>query len=395
VTDSKSYEDDDLALVQAQLSNLLLEALPLTTPTHEFLNRQFDHGLAWVHFPAALGGLGVDKRLQAVVDTRLRAAGAQPRARIDMLGYMTGGPTVLAHGTRQQQERYLRPAFICQERWCQLFSEPGAGSDLASVATRARRADGGWLVTGQKVWSSYAHIADIGMALVRTNPDVPKHHGLGFFLIDIHAAGVEVRPLRQMTGDSQFNEVFLDDVFVPDEAVVGAPDQGWLIAQTTLASERSMYGTRGFDTEDSGTSIARAMRLYHERAVQDEELKGRLVDLWMAGKLLGWTNRRIRPDVAASVPAPVGKLGFARVEQDGWRLCADLAGEDGLLFDDDSTAGSMDPADVLYGYLRSRANSIEGGTSQIMRNIIAERVLGLPPEARSDKDRPWSQVPRN
>lgn len=394
---SQDADPGEETLVRSTLDQLLRAHDPGHTDRGDFLAAQFDAGLAWVHFPRGLGGLGVSQDLQTLVENRLRAAGFAARAREDMLGYRMGGPTIERHGTPEQKQRYIRPAFTNEARWCQLFSEPGAGSDLASLSTRALPHQGGWLITGQKVWSSYARSADLGMLLARTDPDLPKHQGITFFVIDMHAPGVEVRPLRQITGEADFNETFLTDVYVPDECRIGPVGAGWKIAQTTLSNERGTYGTRGFETASEGTAVRMALDLIGTSESVSPELRTRIVDLWVRSLLLGWTNQRIlRNDPADVVPAPVGKLGFADVQQAGYELCIDImaegvltgaaGGDDGRLFD---------VRDPRHMYLRSRANSIEGGTSEVMKNILATRVLGLPAEARGDQTTPWSQLPRN
>lgn len=314
-----------------------------------------------------------------------------------MLGYRMGGPTVERHGSEVQKKRYLRQAFTKRERWCQLFSEPGSGSDLASLSTRARPTEGGWIVSGQKVWSSYARSADLGMLLARTDPDAPKHQGLTFFVIDMRAPGVDVRPLRQLTGESEFNETFLTEVFVPDECRIGDLGAGWHIAQTTLGNERSMYGSRGFEKAAKGTAIGMALDLVRGNGGIPDDLRSRVVDLWVDSMLLGWTNMRlVRNDPYDVVPAPVGKIGFANVQQAGYELCMDLVGEAVLTGAPADVSGQLfDATDPRHGYLRSRANSIEGGTSEIMKNILAGRVLGLPSDERSNKLTPWSELPKN
>jgi alkylation response protein AidB-like acyl-CoA dehydrogenase len=209
----------------------------------EFLRARFDAGLAWVHYPVGLGGLGAPRALQRVVDDAFVAAGAPDNdPRRIAIGLGMAAPTILRHGTDAQRRRFLRPLWTGEQVWCQLFSEPGAGSDLAAVATRAGRDGDGWIVTGQKVWTSQAHAAQRAILLARTDPDVPKHAGLTYFLLDMTAPGVEVRPLRQLTGDAEFNEVFLTDVRIPDENRLGAVGEGWRVAQTTLMNERVAIG---------------------------------------------------------------------------------------------------------------------------------------------------------
>jgi alkylation response protein AidB-like acyl-CoA dehydrogenase len=385
--------DEAAREVEIRLDRLLADHPVGGTALGAFLRAQYEAGLAWVHFPMGFGGLGVDRALQQQVDARIRLAGGSERPRQEMLGYRMGAPTVLKHGTSEQKHRYLLSAFTMKDRWCQLFSEPGSGSDLASVATKARRDGDHWVVDGQKVWSSYAAGATIGMLLARTDPDVPKHRGLTFFAVDMAAPGIEVRPLRQLTGEHEFNEVFLSGVVVSDDARIGAEGDGWRVAQSTLASERSMYGSRGFGSAAKGTAIAEALALWRN-APGDAEQRARLTRLWIDSQVLAWTNERVTGDDA--VPPAVAKITFAEVQQRGFELCLDLVGDgvhsgapmpgSGRLFDED---------DPRHRYLRSRANSLEGGSSEVMRNVIARRVLGLPSDDQGSRVIPWSQIPRN
>ena len=195
---------------------LLAEHPPATTPPREFLGAQFDLGLAWVHFPEGFGGLGLSPKLQETINPRLRAAGAPSSGPRNPIGYGMGAPTVVTHGSDAQRTRYLRPLFTGEEVWCQLFSEPGAGSDVASLSTRAVRDGDEWVVNGQKVWTTVAHLAKWGMLVARTDPEAPKHRGMTYFVVDMQAPGVEVRPLRQITGEAEFNEVYFTDVRIPD-----------------------------------------------------------------------------------------------------------------------------------------------------------------------------------
>ena len=214
---------------------------PKQTSPAAFLGARFDAGLAWLDFPPGHGGLGASRRWQPLVERRFREAGAPSPLR-NFIGVGMAGPTIAAEGTEDQRRRYLRACFSGEELWCQLFSEPGAGSDLAALATRAERDGDEWVITGQKVWSSFAHIARRGMLLVRTDVHVPKHRGLTYFLLDMRSPGVRVEPLRQMTGDAEFNEVWLDEVRVNDVDRVGEVGAGWSVALTTLMNERSTLG---------------------------------------------------------------------------------------------------------------------------------------------------------
>src|ERR671913_2517102 len=232
----------DEQLVLERLDALLAEHDPKSTDARAFLGAQFDAGLAWVHFPEGYGGLGVSPKLQRVVNERIAAVGGPNSYWRNPIGSGMGAPTVVTHGSEEQKQRYLRPLFTGEEIWCQLLSEPGAGSDVASLATRAVRDGDEWVVNGQKVWTTLAHVSRWGLLVVRTDPEQPKHKGLTYFVVDIHAPGVEVRPLRQITGEAEFNEVFFTDVRIPDSMRVDDVGRGWAVSLTTLMNERGSIG---------------------------------------------------------------------------------------------------------------------------------------------------------
>jgi alkylation response protein AidB-like acyl-CoA dehydrogenase len=376
---------------------------PATTPRLEFLRARFDAGLAWVHYPPGLGGMGLPRALQTVVDDEFAAAGAPDNepGRIG-IGLGMAAPTILAFGTGEQKARWLRPLWTGEEVWCQLFSEPGAGSDLAGLAARATRdpAGEGWLISGQKVWTSMAHQARWGLLLARTDPDAVKHAGLTYFACDMTHPGVEVRPLRQLTGEAEFNEVFLTDAGVPDRDRIGGVGEGWRVAQATLMNERVAIGGGALPREGGMIGLAAsAWREHPERRTPG--LHDRLIRLWADAEVARLAGVRLRQQLAAGHPGPEGsaaKIVFARLNQDLAAFELELAGAGGLRYDDWSMRR---PGTVSfygrgpgYRYLRSRGNSIEGGTSEILRNIIAERVLGLPPEPRTDTRVPWKDLPR-
>ena len=390
-----------------RVRTLLAEHDPAATPPLGFLRAQFDAGLAWVHFPAGLGGLAAPREEQRIVDDALAAASAptnEPR-RIG-IGLGMAAPTILAHGTDEQRRRFLRPLWTGEEVWCQLFSEPGAGSDLAGLATRAvpdAQGSGDWIVTGQKVWTSMAHEARWGILLARTDPDVPKHKGLTYFVCDMTDPGVEVRPLRQLTGEAEFNEVFLNGVRIPDEHRLGPVGAGWAVAQTTLMNERVAIG--GAAQPREGGMIGVLAGVWRERPeLRDAAAHDVLLDLWVQAEAARLTAARLRQQLAAGSPGPEGsavKLAFARLNQEISGLELDLLGEEGLRYDgwstDDWATDRPSITDFAgrqagYRYLRAKGNSIEGGTSEILHNIVAERVLGLPPEIRVDKDVPWKDL---
>jgi alkylation response protein AidB-like acyl-CoA dehydrogenase len=400
VLTGEQTETEDL---RKRVRDFLAARDPAALPRLEFLRARFDAGLAWVHYPPGLGGLGLPRSLQPAVDAELAAAGAPDNdpARIG-IGLGMAAPTILAYGTEEQKERWLRPLWTGEEVWCQLFSEPGAGSDLAGLATRAVRDEAGerWLVTGQKVWTSMAHAARWGLLLARTDPDVPKHAGLTYFACDMTVPGVEVRPLRQLTGEAEFNEVFLSEAAVSDADRIGAVGEGWKVAQATLMNERVAIGGGALPREGGMVGVAAAAwRDRPERRTPG--LHDRLVRLWADTEVARLAGARLRQQLAAGQPGPEGsaaKIVFARLNQElsAWDL--DFVGPDGLRYDDWSVRRpetvSFFGRGPGYRYLRARGNSIEGGTSEILRNIIAERVLGLPAEARADTGVPWKDLPR-
>ena len=340
--------------------------------------------------------------LQGLIERELREAGAPNEADRNVIGYGMGAPTVLTHGTEAQQERYLRPLFTCEEIWCQLFSEPGAGSDVAGLATRAVRDGDEWVVNGQKVWTTLAHTARWGMLVARTDPDVPKHQGMTYFIVDMHAPGVEVRPLRQITGDAEFNEVFFTDVRIPDEQRLDAVGVGWRAGHHDV-DERA----GGHRWRSAGARLGSHPRgpSHLEAEARQDRRPARAPHDLVGGGRGGAAHEHAGPGPAAGRdPGPEGsvaKLKGAELNQRVYELCVDLLGMTGTLFPTRYEMRRPDRAvfsggaDVRRTFLRSRANSIEGGTSEIMRNILGERVLGLPGEPRLDKDMAWSKVPRS
>jgi alkylation response protein AidB-like acyl-CoA dehydrogenase len=364
----------------------------------EFLQARFDAGLAWVHFPTGLGGLGLPRHLQSIVDSELKGTPDNDPRRIG-IGLGMAAPTILTFGTDEQKQRYLRPLWTGEEVWCQLFSEPGAGSDLAAAGTRAVKDGDDWLVTGQKVWTSSAHNARFAILLARTDPDLPKHAGLSYFILDMTDPGVEVRPLRQITGEAEFNEVFMTDARVPDANRLGAVGEGWKVAQTTLMNERVAIGSRPAAGGSMADVVAQTWRGHPDN--HTPELHDRLLELWTRSEALRLAGARMRQQLAVGAPGPEGsamKLEFARLAQELSGLEVELLGAEGLRYDD-WTLRRPDKVDFIgrgagYRYLRAKGNSIEGGTSEVLRNIIAERVLGLPAEPRTDTKVAWKDLPR-
>jgi alkylation response protein AidB-like acyl-CoA dehydrogenase len=398
--------DDADALINERIDQLLDEVDVKNADVVETRGRQYDLGIAWVHFPVGYGGLDLAPRYQRTVEQRLWKAGARmPDARV-FFGLTMAGPTVVTHGTDELRARLMRRMFTGEDAWCQLFSEPGAGSDLAGLACRAVKDGDEWVINGQKVWNTLAHIADRGMLVARTDPEAPKHKGLTYFALDMHAPGVEVRPLRQMTGEAEFNEVYM-----PDADRIGDTGEGWRVSMTTLMNERTTIGGGGGGgggergpAAGSG-AIAEAIRIWKEE-VKDKDMatKDRLMRQYTEAEALRLTNIRAGQNRKAGNPGPEGsiaKLMFAEVNKDIYELCVDLLGAQALIGADYEMRRSENlglvgpPGSSRKMFLRSRANSIEGGTSEIQRNILGERVLGLPGEPRSDKDLPWKDVPRS
>jgi alkylation response protein AidB-like acyl-CoA dehydrogenase len=387
----------EAALVSERIDQLLSEHDPKGDRL-EFFGAQFDLGLGWVHFPEGLGGLGVSPSHQIEVNHRLVAAGAPHPAMYNIIGYGMGAPTVLTHGTDEQRQRWLRPMFTGEEVWCQLFSEPGAGSDFAGLAMRAERDGDEWIVNGQKVWTTMAHVAKWGMLVTRHDPSLPKHAGLTYFIVDMKAPGVDVRPLRQATGEAEFNEVYFTDVRIPDADRLGDVGEGWRVSLTTLMNERIAIGGNVLP-RDFGP-IGELLGLWKQFG-GDDAARDTLMKLWAeaeAARLTNWRAAQLRERGTPGPEGAVAKLVYAELNKRIYEHCMDLMGPAGMLYDSYELVLPEDVSeerDVRKRFLRARANSIEGGTSEIMKNILGERVLGLPGEPRVDKDLPWSEVPRS
>ncbi|MGZ4515329.1 MAG: acyl-CoA dehydrogenase family protein, partial [Mycobacterium sp.] len=368
----------------------------------EFLGAQYDAGLAWVHLPHGVGGLDLPRKAQELVDAQLAAAGAPVGGTAkNFIGMGMAAPTIAAFGTDEQKRKFLRPLFTGEQIYCQLFSEPGAGSDLAGLATRAVRDGDDWIVNGQKVWTSMAQHAQMAILVARTDPTVPKHFGLTYFLCDMTQPGVEVRPLRQITGEAEFNEVFLTDVRVPDANRLGPVGGGWRVATTTLNNERVAIGTRAGTPREGGIigKVTEAWRA--EPGLRNPAMHDELMKLWVDAEVLRLAGERLRQQAQAGQPGPEGagmKVAFAKLAQAISGFDIELHAESGLQYDD-WTMLRTEVVDLIgrepgYRYLRARGNSIEGGTSEILRNTISERILGLPGEHRVDKDVAWKDLNR-
>jgi alkylation response protein AidB-like acyl-CoA dehydrogenase len=400
MTLTEAAQTTDEQRVSDLTDRLLAEHDPKGDPV-AFLGAQFDLGLGWLHFDEGFGGLGISPKLQRIVNERVATAGGPNPYYRNPIGYGMGAPTVHTHGSDAQRARYLRPLFTCEEIWCQLFSEPGAGSDVAGLSTRAVRDGDEWVVNGQKVWTTLAHVARWGMLVARTDPDQPKHKGLTYFVVDMKQPGVEVRPLRQMTGDAEFNEVYFTEARIPDDERLGEVGEGWRVSLTTLMNERVAIG--GAVAPRGSGAIGEAVKLWRKLPEhrRDPATLDALMSLWCDAETARLTNIRATHNRAMGVPGPegsTGKLAFAENNKVIYEFCMRLLGADGMLYGDyqmrrSSTA--MESPSLQQAFLRARANSIEGGTSEVMRNILGERVLGLPGDVRVDKDLPWSDVPRN
>ncbi len=377
------------AWIEAEVPAAWRDAASTATPLREV--RTFAEYEAWYPtfaasglvvptWPFAYGGLDLEPAIARRVEALLSPLGL---GRLNPLGLNLCAPALFAHGTEEQRLRYLPRIIDNTEKWCQLFSEPGAGSDLASLATRAERDGGDWRLTGQKVWTTWAHVSDWAVCLARTDPDAPKRDGITYFLVDIHATGVEVRPLRHITGEVDFNQVFLDGVRVPDGQRVGAEGEGWRVANATLSGERQMVsgsGSGGVDRIGGGSADGLL-----QRHVTDPVLRDRVVRLWAEEQIRGWTNRRLRGGPLTSI----GKVHQGDLNQRIQLAAVALLGAHATAWE----GGRLDR--TVKGMLRSRGNTIEGGTTEVNKNVIGERVLGLPREPDPYRRVAWKGIPRS
>jgi alkylation response protein AidB-like acyl-CoA dehydrogenase len=329
----------------------------------------FDAGYAGFSWPIEYGGRGATLVEQALFGEEMARAKAPSPA--NLLGMVMGGPVVITHGGEEQKSRWLRPILTGEEIWCQGFSEPESGSDLASLKTKAVKSGGEWVVAGQKVWTTFAHKAKWCMLVARTDPDAPKHQGLTYFIMDMEQEAVEVRPLHQITGEPEFNELFMQEARIPDENVVGGVGNGWAVAITTLMNERAGLGAAS--AAGVKMSLEELKGLARERGVDDDPvIRQKLAQLTIEVELLRLNSwRGLTAIMKHGVPGPEGSLPkwqWGEVNQALTEVAVEILGEEGVYWD----------SPWAYRLLRSRANSIEGGTTEILKNIIAERVLGLP-----------------
>ncbi|MEA2143002.1 MAG: hypothetical protein QOI64_1432 [Solirubrobacteraceae bacterium] len=328
-----------------------------------------DAGWAGLSWPKEYGGRGATLIEQAIFNEEIVRAKAPQVANV--LGLVMGGPVVIAHGTEEQKQRYLKPILTAEEIWCQGFSEPESGSDLASLKTKAVKDNGDWVVTGQKVWTTFAHEAKWCMLVARTDFDVPKHKGLTYFLMDMEQDAVEVRPLRQITGEAEFNELFIHEARIPDENVVGGVGNGWMVALTTLMHERAGLAF-GLQVQLK-IALGELMELARERGLDDDPVtRQKLAQIYIESEAIRLNaSRGLTQIMKTGIPGPEGSLTkwqWSDTNQALTETAMDILGPDAPVIDQDWT----------YRFLRARANSIEGGTTEILKNIIAERVLGLP-----------------
>ncbi len=362
-------------------------------------------GLVVPTWPVAYGGLNLPASAARLVEAELRPYNL---GRLNPLGLHNAAPALFAHGTEEQRLRFLPPIVRAEEIWCQLFSEPGAGSDLASLSTRAVRDGDEWIVTGQKVWTTWGLAADYAVLLARTDPDVPKRNGITYFLIDLHQPGVDIRPLRHITGEVDFCEVFIDGARVPDEQRVGGVNHGWRVAGATLSGERQMVSGSGSGGVDriGGSGVASLIALARRISAQgrsggwdDPLVRQELMALYSEDAIRGWTNSRVRALLKAGrapgAESSVGKVASGALNQHMQMVAVDLLGAHATAWVAAETKYSESLPYEVKGMLRSRANTIEGGTTEVNKNILAERVLGLPREPDPWHGRPWREVPRS
>ena len=391
----------DVTNVENLAQELLKKFPPATTSVVDFLGAQFDMGLAWVNFPAGHGGLGISAKFQKNVNEILYPAGAPNPMYRNPIGHGMCGPTVVEWGSDTQKKRYLRPLFTGEEVWCQLFSEPGSGSDFAGLSSKGVKDGEEWIANGQKVWTTLAHLSRFGLLVVRTDPEAVKHAGLTAFVVDMQAPGVEVRPLRQMTGEAEFNEVYFTDVRISENEMLGSPGDGWRVSLTTLMNERVSIG--GTMPQRGSGSIASAVQAWEALPAEqrDSSTRDELMKLWIRAEVLRLTNIRANATRKIGTPGPegsIGKMAGADLNKETYAFAVNLQGANGMLYGSyamtrPETAMAFDG--IQKAFLRSRANTIEGGTTEVMKNILGERVLGLPGDVRVDREIAWNKVARN
>jgi alkylation response protein AidB-like acyl-CoA dehydrogenase len=407
VTDEVTEESSEDRAFRTEAQSWLADHAPAAAASgdaHAWQRELVEGRFAAITWPTEYGGRDGTPRQQAIFFEEMNRYEV-PWGAVSGIGMGMVAPTILVHGTDAQKEQFLPPMARADHQWCQLFSEPGAGSDLAGLTTRAERDGDEWVVNGQKVWSTYAHVADYGMLLARTDVDQPKHRGITYFLFDMHQPGVEVRPLRQMTGDAEFNEVFLTDARVPHANVLGQVNGGWSVAMTTLANERAMMGGGTAGRRPRADDDANAAFLMGARGLidlardrertHDPLVRQGLADAWMREEIMRYLVLRIQAAARlgrdASAQASIMKLYSAKQTKRVAELALTLEGPYGALAAADAPAGGAWQRTFLF----APALRIAGGSDQVQRNVMGERVLQLPAEPRADKGIPFRDVPKN
>lgn len=360
------------------------------TPFKNWQARKADAGWACLTWPGEYGGRGASMAEQII--WKQEEGELQFLSAPFIIGHGMAGQTIMAHGTDQQKQRYLPPMIRGDEIWCQLFSEPAAGSDLAGLRTRAVRDGDDWIINGQKIWTSFGHIADHAILVTRTNPDAPKHKGLTYFILDMKAPGVEVRPIKQASGESDFNEVFMTDVRLPDSARVDAVGAGWRVAMTTLMNERLSVGAAFPTNFDDMLELTSKIETGQGAAINDGAVRDRMADWYVRASGLKYTGLRMMTALSrGEAPGPeasITKLVLGAGRQDLASTALDLMDVAGVVDGPDADSELFHKM-----FFRSIGNRLEGGTDEILRNIIGERVLGLPSDIRIDKSVAFSEIP--
>lgn len=355
--------------------------------------RKYDAGWACIGWSKEFGGRG-SSAIEQVIWNQEEGKYETPGG-VFVIGQGMAAPTLMNWGAQEHQERYLPKLASGEEIWCQLFSEPAGGSDLAALRTKAEKDGDDWVINGQKIWTSGAHYSDYGILVVRTDPNVPKHQGLSYFFLDMKSPGVEIKPIKQISGGANFNEVYFTDVRIPDSQRLGAVGQGWQVALTTLMNERAAIGGGGMGVNvDMAYRIASKVEINGKPAVEDSAVRAKLANWYVQESGLKYTGYRSMTALSrGAIPGPensIGKLVGAPKTQEMASFCMDLLEMTGAIWDKDLS----EEEGILQGtYMGSPGGRIAGGTDEIMANIIAERVLGLPQDVRVDKGIPFSQVP--
>ncbi len=354
--------------------------------------RKYEAGWACIRWPAEYGGRGSSAMDQVIWNQE--EASVRTPASVFAIGQGMAAPTMMAWATEEQKRRYLPPLASGEHIWCQLFSEPAGGSDLAALRARAEKDGDEWVVNGQKIWTSGAHFSDYAILVVRTDPDVPKHEGLTYFFVDMKTPGIEVKPIRQISGESNFNEVYFTDVRIPDAQRLGAVGQGWQVAITTLMNERAAIGGVGGLGFQQVFELAQRLDIEGRPAIKDRSVRARLADWYVQEAGLRFTRYRSMSALSrGELPGPensIGKYVSASKLQDMSSFAIDLLEMSGIVSDPELSWRSGVLQDTFMGAPGFR---IAGGTDEILLNILAERVLGMPQDVRVDKGIPFSQVP--